>query len=209
MAGLLAYGALKALATRDNESDAGAIIWKAEAEARAKRQSVTHAYNQRTQAANAPQYVLPQCIIEGLKEFKGLAHRMEFVGEKDGVRIINNSMCTNPDAVLKSATAVRGPNHILMGGRNKNLDFKPVKHYFASGMHHAYVYGEARQDLAEQIGTSLVYETMEDAFRAAIAKAKSGEVVMLAPGCASADQFRDFRERGDVFKQLAKEWLES
>jgi UDP-N-acetylmuramoylalanine--D-glutamate ligase len=209
MAGLLAYGALNALAIRDNESDAGAIIWKAEAESKAKRQAATHAFNQRTQDANAPHFVLPQCIIEGLKEFKGLAHRMEFVGEKDGVRIINNSMCTNPDAVLKSATAVRGPNHILLGGRNKNLDFKPVKHYFASGIHHAYVYGEARQDLSEQIGTSLVYETMEEAFRAAIAKAKSGEVVMLAPGCASTDQFRDFRERGDVFKQLAKEWLES
>jgi UDP-N-acetylmuramoylalanine--D-glutamate ligase len=76
-------------------------------------------------------------------------------------------------------------------------------------MHHAYVYGEARDQLAEQIGTDLVYEKMEDAARAAMDAARSGEVVMLAPGCASTDQFRDFRDRGDVFRKLAKEWLES
>ena len=158
--------------------------------------------------ATKPEFHLPICIIEGLKQFVGLHHRMEEVGVRDGVKVINNSMCTNPDAILKSTMSLRGPNHVLIGGRNKNLDFRPLRHYFANKMHHAYVYGEAREQLAEQIGTELVYEKMEDAARAAFAAARSGEVVMLAPGCASTDQFRDFRHRGDVFKQLAKEWLE-
>jgi len=200
MAALLAYGALKATGAR--------AMVEAEEESAQARAAKTHAYNERQMAANKPVYVLPRGIFEGLKSFHGIAHRMEFVGERDGVRVINNSMCTNPDAVLKSATALRGPNHILIGGRNKDLDFKPLRNYFANGMHHAYLYGEARASLAEQMGDFPTFEKMEDAFRAATEKARSGEVIMLAPGCASTDQFRDFRHRGDVFRQLAKEWLE-
>ncbi len=206
MAALLAYGGLKGAARKNPK--AKQIIEEAEREADQKRAAKTNAYNQRLQEANKPKHVLPACILEGLKEFRGIAHRMEFIGEKGGVRVINNSMCTNPDAVLKSATSLKGPNHVLIGGRNKDLDFRPLRHYFSNGMHHAYVYGEAKDQLSEQIGTDLVYERMEDAARAALEAARSGEVVMLAPGCASTDQFRDFRERGDVFKQLAKEWLE-
>lgn len=206
MAALLAYGALKGAAGTNPK--ARQIIDQAIADADQKRAAKTNAYNQRLQEANKPEHILPSCILEGLKEFKGIAHRMEFVGERGGVRVINNSMCTNPDAVLKSATSLKGPNRVLVGGRNKDLDFRPLKHYFSNGMHHAYVYGEARGQLSEQIGTDLVYEKMEDAARAALEAARSGEVVMLAPGCASTDQFRDFRDRGDVFKQLAKEWLE-
>lgn len=206
MAALLAYGALKGAVGTNPK--ARQIIDQAIEEADQKRAAKTNAYNQRLQEANKPEYILPSCILEGLKEFRGIAHRMEFVGEKGGVRVINNSMCTNPDAVLKSATSLKGPNHVLVGGRNKDLDFRPLKHYFSNGMHHAYVYGEARRQLSEQIGTDLVYEKMEDAARAALDAARSGEVVMLAPGCASTDQFRDFRDRGDVFRQLAKEWLE-
>ncbi|MBC8065018.1 MAG: UDP-N-acetylmuramoyl-L-alanine--D-glutamate ligase [Chlorobia bacterium] len=206
MAALIAYGALKGSA--GSNPKAKQIIEQAKLEADQKRAAKTNAYNQRLQEANKPEHILPSCILEGLKEFRGIAHRMEFVGEKGGVRVINNSMCTNPDAVLKSATSLKGPNHVLVGGRNKGLDFRPLKHYFSNRMHHAYVYGEARNKLSEQIGTDLVYEKMEDAARAALDAARSGEVVMLAPGCASTDQYRDFRDRGDVFKQLAKEWLE-
>ena len=69
---------------------------------------------------------IPVPILEGLRRFRGLAHRMELVGERSGVRIINNSMCTNPDAVIKSTQAMKDGAHILMGGVNKDLDFTPV-----------------------------------------------------------------------------------
>ena len=135
---------------------------------------------------------------------------MEYVGSKDGVRIINNSMCTNPDAVVKSAQAVRGPNHLIMGGKDKYLPFTPVRNYLASGMHKAYLYGEAKDLLNEQLGGGFpTYNTLQEAFRAATERARPGEVIMLAPGCASTDQFDDFRDRGNVFKTIAKEWLES
>ncbi|MBN9502490.1 MAG: UDP-N-acetylmuramoylalanine--D-glutamate ligase [Armatimonadetes bacterium 55-13] len=208
MAGLLAFGALKASSRIHPEGVAAKVVAEAEKEAEASRAARRTAYNERQLEANKPQWILPAAILEGLRSFTGIAHRMEFVGERDGIRVINNSMCTNPDAVLKSAMALRGPNHILIGGRNKDLDFRPLRNYFANGMHHAYLYGEARQSLTEQIGHFPTFERMEDAFAAAVDAARSGEVVMLAPGCASSDQFRDFRHRGDVFKQIAKEWLE-
>jgi UDP-N-acetylmuramoylalanine--D-glutamate ligase len=149
------------------------------------------------------------CVLNGLKQFKGLAHRMERLGERNGVQLINNSMCTNVEAVKASVGSIPGPSRILLGGKDKDLDFRPLKELFNDGVHHAYVYGEAKTKITEQIGAKLVYETMEAALRAALDDARRGETVMLAPACASTDQFRDFRHRGDVFRQLAKEWLES
>jgi UDP-N-acetylmuramoylalanine--D-glutamate ligase len=199
MAALLAYGVLKA--------KNAASIQEAEAQERKRLEEKQTVYTRRPIPEDL--MALPDCIIEGLKQFKGIAHRMELVGERGGVKVINNSMCTNPDAVIKSATAVRGPNHLLIGGRNKDLDFKPVRSYLASGQHKAYLYGEARDILKEQVGDFPTFPTMEEAFEAATKAAKSGEIIMLAPGCASTDQFRDFRERGNVFREIAKEWLTS
>jgi UDP-N-acetylmuramoylalanine--D-glutamate ligase len=77
-------------------------------------------------------------------------------------------------------------------------------------MHKAYLFGEAKDLLNEQLGGGFpTYNTMQEAFQAATEKARPGEVIMLAPGCASTDQFQDFRDRGNVFKTIAKEWLES
>jgi UDP-N-acetylmuramoylalanine--D-glutamate ligase len=208
MAALLAFGGLQGAANRYPHSKAATVLRSSKEDSQAARALKTHSYNYREMETNKPKFVIPDCVLDGLKQFHGLAHRMEFLGEKGGVRVINNSMCTNPDAVLKSAVSLRGPNHILIGGKNKGLDFRPLRHYFSNQMHHAYLFGEAKEELAEQIGTPDRYETMEEAFAAATKRAKSGEVIMLAPGCASTDQFRDFRQRGDVFKQLAKEWLE-
>ncbi|MFI5385546.1 MAG: UDP-N-acetylmuramoyl-L-alanine--D-glutamate ligase, partial [Fimbriimonadales bacterium] len=154
--------------------------------------------------------ILPEPIITALRAFKGIEHRMEYLGEKGGVKVINNSMCTNPDAVVKSAQAVKGPNHLIMGGKDKDLPFTPVRNYLASGMHRAYLFGEAKEVLNKQLGGGFpTYNTLQEAFRAATDKARPGEVIMLAPGCASTDQFNDFRDRGNVFKKFAKEWLES
>lgn len=152
---------------------------------------------------------VPPQIIEGLKGFKGIAHRMELVGEKCGIRIINNSMCTNPAAVVSSSQAVHARQHLLLGGSNKKLDFKPLQNYLGSSYNRAYLFGRDAAELNEHLGGGHpVFETMGEAFQEAVRNAKSGEVIMLAPGCASMDQFEDFRDRGNVFKAMAKEWLE-
>lgn len=153
---------------------------------------------------------VPEPVIDGLKTFKGIAHRMELVGEKCGIRIINNSMCTNPAAVVSSSKAVRAPQHLLIGGSNKNLDFAPLKNYLDGGYNKAYLFGRDAGSISDQLGGGFpVFGTMREAFQEATRHAQSGEVIMLAPGCASMDQFEDFRDRGNVFKAMAKEWLET
>ncbi|CAN5573705.1 UDP-N-acetylmuramoyl-L-alanine--D-glutamate ligase [soil metagenome] len=151
---------------------------------------------------------LPSAVIDGLRAFRGLAHRMESVGERDGVRLVNNSMCTNPDAVIKSTQALKDGAHILMGGVNKDLDFTPLARYLANRRHRVYLFGRDAQKLRKILGTDVpIFATMTDAFSSAVQAARPGEVVVLSPGCASSDQFRDFRDRGDKFRDLAKEWL--
>lgn len=149
-------------------------------------------------------------VIEGLRQFHGLEHRMEELGTTlEGVTIINNSMCTNPDAVLKSCFSISRPMHILMGGENKGLTFLPLRDLFVGTDNRVYAFGESRAQIAAEAGgESSVHDTMRDAFEQALRNAKRGDVIILAPGCASTDQFKDFRHRGDVFRSLAKEWLQ-
>ncbi|HWA82487.1 MAG TPA: UDP-N-acetylmuramoyl-L-alanine--D-glutamate ligase [Fimbriimonadaceae bacterium] len=212
MAGLMAYGALRWLASDSHPGGRASELAKRlldEAEAASGRKSPRRVAQITNHKPQAPLF-LPLPIALALRSFKGIEHRMEYLGSRNGVRIINNSMCTNPEAVVRSAQAVKGPNHLIMGGKDKDLPFAPVKNYLANGMHKAYLYGEAKEVLNIQLGGGFpTYNTLQEAFRAATEKARPGEVIMLAPGCASTDQFNDFRDRGNVFKKIAKEWLES
>ncbi|AIE88156.1 UDP-N-acetylmuramoyl-L-alanyl-D-glutamate synthetase [Fimbriimonas ginsengisoli Gsoil 348] len=206
MAALLAYGVLRFKAARDPDSNAAAVIREAEDTAQARRNSKRSVYSARTSEPSP--LALPPQIVEGLKSFHGLAHRMELVGERNRIRVVNNSMCTNPDAVIKSAMSLRDPAHLLIGGVNKGLDFGPLRHYLANHRHRAYLFGTDAADLNKMLGeTYPVFRTLDEAFHAATEAAVGGEVIMLAPGCASTDQYKDFRDRGDVFRNLAKEWL--
>ncbi len=147
-------------------------------------------------------------IFEGLRQFKGLAHRMEPLGSKRDIRVINNSMCTNPAAVVNSSQGLPPRVLLLLGGTNKKLDFEPLRQYLETTPNLAYIFGSDGADLSKMLGANyLTYRTMEEAFEAATEQAKPGDTIMLAPGCASTDQFRDFRHRGDVFKTIAMEWL--
>ena len=206
MAALLTYGALKNRALKNPNSHAAKLLAEAEGNESKRIKSARSVYDGKL--PEGPSFALPVEIIDGLKSFHGLAHRMEALGAKNGVRVINNSMCTNPDAVIKSAQSVRDPAHLLIGGVNKGLDFKPLKHYLANHRHHAYLFGTGALQLDEMLGGNYpIFVTMKEAFEAATRVAVNGEVIMLAPGCASNDQFRDFRDRGNVFKAMAKEWL--
>lgn len=148
-------------------------------------------------------------LAKGLRSFKGLAHRMEQVGERDGVLLINNSMCTNPGAVIASSQGLRRRQHLLIGGINKEMDYAPLRAYLDGAAHDAYLFGTDGPEIARQLGGRWpVFSTLRDAFSAAVARAKAGEAVMLAPGAASTDQFKDFRDRGEAFRSMAKEWLE-
>ena len=191
-AALLAYGLLKATGSP--------LVEKAEG-ARAKP-SIFAARREEPPA-------LPPEIVAGLREFRGLAHRMERLGEREGVAVVNNSMCTNPDAVVASAIAEKRPTLLLVGGVDKGLDFTPLGRLLGGGRHRAYLFGRDARQIDEGMGGGFpVFGTMGEAFGAATRDARPGETIMLAPGCASGDQFRDFRDRGDRFRTMAKDWLE-
>lgn len=150
----------------------------------------------------------PPKLVEAIFEFQGIRNRMEYLGEQNGVTFINNSMCTNVDAVLKSLQALKDPTHVLIGGVNKGLDFRPLGNYLANRRHTAYLYGRDRREINEMLsGLWQEFETMPEAFRAAVSSATAGTVVMLAPGCASFDQFRDFQHRGDVFREVVTRFM--
>lgn len=149
-------------------------------------------------------------FASGLKTFHGLAHRMQPAGEAHGVRFINNSMCTNPAAVLASTSGVEAKVlHVLVGGQNKGLDFSPLSEVLNTPGRRLYLFGGEAEAIGALLGGGLpVFGTLSEAFGAATEAAVSGDAVMLAPGCASTDQFADFRERGERFLDLAKEWQE-
>lgn len=149
-----------------------------------------------------------EAMGKGLSEYFGLGYRMQYVGEKGGVRVINNSMCTNPAALISSSRSLIPVQHLLIGGLNKGMDFTPVGEYLSGTLHQAYIFGADGAAIAEQMGGGWpVFETMAEAFEAATREAREGEVIMLAPGLASTDQFDDFVDRGRKFQQIAEEWL--
>lgn len=138
-------------------------------------------------------------------EFKGLHHRLERVGQHGGVQMINSSMTTNPAAVIACSKAVPGKQFLLMGGLTKNLDFRPVGRYLAESGHQAILFGDDPQ-LAHELGVlEPPLPTLKDAFLFAVERAMPGDTIMLAPGCASAPPYADFRERGDDFRRMVQE----
>ncbi len=146
-------------------------------------------------------------ILEALKNFEGLSHRMEFISKKRGITFINNSMCTNPAAVKASLQSIPVKVHVLIGGVNKDLSFSELQDFFSKHQINIQLFGKDAEQINQELGGNYqVWCTMKEAFDAATNGAKEGEIVMLAPGCASTDQFRDFRHRGDVFRTYVTDW---
>ena len=148
-------------------------------------------------------------IDRGLETFTGLPHRMEIVGEHGGVLYINDSKATN-QASAAPALAAYPPSgdrpriHWIVGGQAK----EPGLHELAGWTHHcavAYTIGEAGPAFADLLNGSVPVErcgTLAEAVNRAAARAQAGDVVLLSPACASFDQFRNFEERGEMFRQF-------
>ena len=146
--------------------------------------------------------------LDAVTSFRGLSNRMERLGERDGILVVNNSMCTNPMAVIASSKSLKRPQHVLMGGITKNLDFRPVGEYLRHSAHKVYVYGPEPERMNEMLGGNWpIVGSLGQAFEAACKAAKPGEAVILSPGCASAEPYANFKERGDDFRRMANDWL--
>jgi len=142
-------------------------------------------------------------IRDGLQTYSGLPHRMERIREKDGVLFVNDSKATNPTATAPALAAFDRIRWIC-GGRAKTGDLDECAPHFGH-VRKAYTIGEAGELFARLLSPHMDVsecETLERAVGEAAAEAEAGETVLLSPGCASFDQFRDFEERGDKFREL-------
>ncbi|MGC8832715.1 MAG: UDP-N-acetylmuramoyl-L-alanine--D-glutamate ligase, partial [Armatimonadota bacterium] len=145
-------------------------------------------------------------VAEALRSFGGVPHRMEPVCEIGGVLFINNSMCTNPQALVRSVESCGRPVVLIAGGRNKRLDFSQAAARVASLVKGAVLIGEMADELRRLLrnnGLDAVETagSMDEAVNLAVGMAVPGDVVMHAPGCASMDMYSDFMERGEAFKR--------
>jgi UDP-N-acetylmuramoylalanine--D-glutamate ligase len=146
-------------------------------------------------------------IGEAVRSFKGVEHRLEFVTESRGVRYYNDSKATNVDATLKALDAFAGRILIILGGKDKGSDYTVLRDLLGQKAILALLIGAAAEKIEAQITGSVAIEragTLTRAVEIAAQAAKAGDVVLLAPACASFDQFQDYEERGRVFKELVK-----
>jgi UDP-N-acetylmuramoylalanine--D-glutamate ligase len=142
-------------------------------------------------------------IAHGLREFRGVPHRLELIGERGGVRYVNDSKATNVAAALRAFAAYEDePVRLILGGSRKGEDFAPLAAGLGPNVGAVYVIGETAYELALAIPDTIRAGDLATAVERAAAAAQPGEVVLLSPACASYDQFRDFEERGEEFKRL-------
>ena len=153
--------------------------------------------------------IADDAIAAGLSGFEGVPHRLELVREVGGVRFVNDSKATNPEAAERALSAYPPGIRLILGGSRKGIPFaRLAKRAAASGVAQAYLIGDSADEIAEALaaeGVRFTYSRdLVSAVRDAFADAEAGEVVLLSPACASYDQFRDFEERGERFRELVE-----
>ena len=144
-------------------------------------------------------------IAKGVRSFAGVEHRLEFVAEIGGVRYYNDSKATNVDATRKALDAFPGRILIILGGKDKGSDYTVLQKALREKAILALLIGAAAEKIENQISGSVALEraeTLERAVETASHAARRGDVVLLAPACASFDQFHNYEHRGRVFKDL-------
>ena len=147
----------------------------------------------------------PAAVAKGVRSFAGVEHRLEFVAEIGGVRFYNDSKATNVDATLKALDAFPGRILIILGGKDKGSDYTLLQPRLREKAILALLIGAAASKIEKQIAGSVAIEqagTIERAVETAANAARPGDVVLLAPACASFDQFQNYEHRGRVFKEL-------
>jgi UDP-N-acetylmuramoylalanine--D-glutamate ligase len=147
-------------------------------------------------------------LVEAVSRFSGVAHRIEYVATRKGVAYYDDSKGTNVDAVKRALETFETPVALLMGGRDKEGDFASLLPAVRERVRGLFLFGEARERIGAVLGNAVPTETvptLREAVLAAAASARSGDVVLLSPGCASFDAFRNYKERGRFFRRIVEE----
>ena len=144
-------------------------------------------------------------IRDAVMTFPGVEHRLEFVGILNGVAWYNDSKATNVDATLKAIAAFDGGLWIILGGKDKGSDYTPLVDALKGKVEGALLIGAAADKIENQITGLPIHRcaTLDAAVQKAHSQARSGETVLLAPACASFDQFESYEHRGREFKRMA------
>jgi len=149
----------------------------------------------------------PATIQEVIDHFQGLPHRIERVDTVQGISFYDDSKATNIDAAIKSITSFSKPVVLIAGGRDKGSDYQQFVEAVSEKVKRAVLLGEASNLLSEAFGNQISWNmanSMIDAVSLAFNQAQKGDVVLLAPACASFDMFKDFKHRGEVFKEAVR-----
>jgi UDP-N-acetylmuramoylalanine--D-glutamate ligase len=146
-------------------------------------------------------------IGDAVRSFKGVEHRLEFVAEIGGVLYYNDSKATNVDATLKALDAFPGRILVILGGKDKGSDYTVLREPLREKAILVLLIGAAAEKIESQITGSVTTEragTLDYAVQMASRSAQPGDIVLLAPACASFDQFQNFEQRGQIFKDLVR-----
>jgi UDP-N-acetylmuramoylalanine--D-glutamate ligase len=148
-------------------------------------------------------------VVDGLRSFMGVAHRLERIAERHGVTFVNDSKATNVASTLVALASYDGGVHLIAGGRGKRQDFSPLAAPVAERCRAVYLIGEAAEELADALAPAADVPLhrcgeLGRAVRAATAAARPGDTVLLSPACASYDQYPDFEARGEHFRELVE-----
>jgi UDP-N-acetylmuramoylalanine--D-glutamate ligase len=153
-------------------------------------------------------------MLEAVEEFRGVPHRLEFVRELRGARWYNDSIATAPERSIAAIRAFEEPLVLLLGGRDKNLPWEDLIHLAANRVDHLVIFGEAAEKIQKtmiRLGLGKTRFTvshakgLHEAILLAADVAEPGDVVLLAPGGTSFDEFKDFEERGERFRAWVQE----
>jgi UDP-N-acetylmuramoylalanine--D-glutamate ligase len=153
----------------------------------------------------------PGQVRKLVREFRAVEHRLQHVATIRGVEYYNDSKATNVDATIKAIESFPANVHLILGGKDKGSDYTVLNDLLRARVKRVYTIGSAAAKIESQIkgSTAIVHsETLENAVRRAAEGAQTGDVVLLAPACASFDQFRSYEHRGRVFKEVVSEIAE-
>lgn len=144
-------------------------------------------------------------ILNALRTFKGVEHRLEFVREIDGIKFINDSKATNIDSVIVALRSIDNPILLILGGLDKGNDYSLIEELVIKKVKKIYAIGSSAEKVFNYFHNKVkteIRKNLDEVVASALSEAREGDIVLLSPACASFDMFENYEHRGNVFKEI-------